>query len=142
MNDIEIHRPVAAEFPISSSYGMRTHPLTGERKLHGGIDFATPEGTPVVAALSGVIARAGWEDESNRKKGFGMRVWQRCGQVFICYAHLSQIDVYPGKQVAAGERIGITGNTGASSAPHLHLETRVGTISSKGVEFKLIEKTA
>lgn len=134
---------MAAEFPISSRYGVRIHPVTREiGKMHYGIDLATPVGTPVVAALSGVIARAGWENEEDHKQGFGLRIWQRCGNIFICYAHLSQMEVYAGYNVTAGERIGLTGNTGASSGPHLHLEVRENTILSKGVEFGFIEESA
>ena len=136
-----IHRPVAGEFKISSKYGPRTHPVTGEvGKMHYGIDFATPVGTPIVASLSGVIARAGWEDEMDKKKGFGLRIWQRCGNLFICYAHLSELVVPVGKNVTAGERIGLSGNTGGSSGPHLHLEVRQDKIAgSQGIDFKFIE---
>lgn len=137
----KLHRPVAAEFRISSPYGPRIHPVTGEvGKMHYGVDFATPVGTPVVAALSGVIARIGWEDETDHKKGFGLRVWQRCGDIFICYAHLSQVEVYSGYHITAGERIALTGNTGASSGAHLHVEVREASISgTKGIEFGFIE---
>jgi murein DD-endopeptidase MepM/ murein hydrolase activator NlpD len=138
---IKLHRPVAAEFKISSPYGPRIHPVTGETgKMHYGVDFATPSGTPIVAALSGIIARIGWEDENDHGKGFGLRVWQRCGDIFICYAHLSQVEVYAGYNVTAGERIGLTGNTGASSGSHCHVEVRKGGIAGfKGVEFEFIE---
>lgn len=131
---------MAAEFRVSSGYGPRVHPVTGQiGKMHHGIDIATPVGTPVVAALDGIIAKAGWENDEDHKQGFGFRVWQRCEQTFICYAHLSQIEVGVGYNMIAGERLGLTGNTGASSGPHLHLEVRKNTILSKGIEFGFIE---
>lgn len=143
MEKIKIHRPCAAQYPISSSYGERTHPVTGEKqKFHYGIDLAVPVGTPIVAALDGIIVKAGWENPDDHKQGFGYRVWQRTDQTFICYAHLSEIEVYVNYSVRAGERIGLSGNTGASSGPHLHLEVREGGISGKhGVDFEFIEKT-
>lgn len=139
---IRIHRPVAAEFEISSPYGERVHPVTGEKgKMHHGIDFACPVGTPVVASVTGRIVRAGWENPANPKQGFGLRVWQKDVErdIFIAYAHLNQLAVAEGDEITAGTRIGLSGNTGASSGPHLHHEARPGGIAGvKGIEVAYI----
>lgn len=139
----KIHRPVAAEFPISSPYGERVHPVTGQAgKMHYGIDFACPVGTPVVASVTGKIVLAGWEDEKDWKKGFGNRVWQKDADrdIFVVYAHLDKTEVKEGQEITAGTRVGLSGNTGGSSGPHLHHELRVGGIAGvKGSEFEYIE---
>ena len=134
---MKVYRPVAASFRISSPYGTRKDPVTGiESAMHYGIDFAVPVGTPVVAAADGKIFKVGWQDEKDQKAGFGMRVWQTsniAGQkVSIFYAHLSEFSVLDGQVISAGTRIGLSGNTGKSSGPHLHFEVRPE--GEKGVE--------
>ena len=126
---MKVYRPVAGEFKISSPYGTRIDPITKvEGAKHYGTDFATPVGTPVVAAYGGKIFKAGWQDEKDKKVGFGLRVWQTsvvAGQkVSIFYAHLSELSVLEGQTITAGTRIGLSGNTGKSSGPHLHFEVR------------------
>lgn len=142
MEKIKIHKPVASEFEISSPYGERTHPVTGELgKMHYGIDFKTPVGTPVVASITGKIVLAGWQDTGDYLKGFGLRVWQKDNEkdLFVVYGHLSEISVKEGEEVVAGTRIGLSGNTGASSGPHLHHECRIGGIAGvKGSDFSYI----
>jgi len=138
---MKLYRPVAAEYPISSQYGVRIDPITHEAgAMHYGIDFATPLGTPVVAAISGKIARAGWEDSKEPGKGFGMRIWQEFDGEYVVYAHLSGMTVHEGDLIVAGTRIGWTGNSGKSSGPHLHLEKRIGGIA--GVKGSPIEFVA
>lgn len=137
---MKVYRPVAAEIKISSPYGQRTDPVTGVKEaMHYGIDFATPVGTPVVAAYDGKIFKAGWQDEKDKKVGFGLRVWQTAkidGQsVAIFYAHLSELAVKDGQVVTAGTRVGLSGNTGKSSGPHLHFEVRPEGGKGIGVEF-------
>lgn len=138
---IKVYRPVAAEFKISSPYGKRVDPVTkAEGAMHYGTDFATPIGTPIVAAATGTIFKSGWQDEKDHSVGFGQRVWQTAtidGQkVGIFYAHLSDIEVKPGDTVTAGTRIGLSGNTGKSSGPHLHFEVRPD--GQKGVEVEFV----
>lgn len=142
MPSVKIYRPVAWEFEAGSPYGERTHPVTGEKgSFHYGLDIKTPIGTPVVASVTGPIVLAGWEDPGNHLKGFGRRVWQKdiLNDLFVCYAHLSEISVNKDEEITAGTRIGLSGNTGASSGPHCHIEVREGGIAGKkGVPFDFI----
>lgn len=134
MSNIKLYRPVAWEYEVSSSYGERIHPVTGEKgKMHYGVDLATTTGAPVVASVTGPIVLAGWEDPENKFKGFGLRIWQKdvLRDLFVCYAHLSELCVESGQDIVAGTRIALTGNTGASSGPHLHQECRIGGIAGK-----------
>ncbi len=138
---MKVHRPVRGDIKISSKYGKRTDPVTGaEGSFHYGTDFATPVGTPVVAMVDGKIFKAGWQDETDKKKGFGKRVWQSAkidGKNVACfYAHLSDIAVSEGEVVTAGTRVGLSGNTGKSSGPHLHVEIRPE--GEKGVEVEFL----
>ena len=104
---------------ISSNYGMRRHPIDGYRKMHRGVDFSAPTGTPVVAAGNGVI------DYVGRRGGYGKYVRIRHnGQYKTAYAHLSRYapSMAPGKRVKQGDVIGYVGSTGRSTGPHLHFE--------------------
>lgn len=136
---MKVFRPVAADIKISSKYGQRIDPVTKvPEAMHYGVDFATPVGTPVVAAVTGKVDRAGYQNEEDHSLGFGLRVRQianidgKLCQVY--YGHLSHVDVEPGQDVVAGTRIGLSGNTGKSSGPHLHFEVRPD--GSKGVEVE------
>src|SRR2546428_5249326 len=112
-------RPVRG-YPISSGFGMRLPPLLGCYRMHTGIDFAAPLGTPIRAAAAGRVLWASW------RGGYG-----RCiillhdGGVATLYGHCFEIFVYPGQKVKCGDPIGATGNTGLSTGPHLHFEIRV-----------------
>lgn len=107
---------------LSSSYGMRKHPISGYNKLHKGVDFAVPTGTPVLAAGSGRIEIAGWNGN------YGRYIRIRHNNTYqTAYAHLSGIakGVYGGAQVDQGQVIGFVGSTGRSTGPHLHYEILV-----------------
>lgn len=137
---MKVFKPVAAQYPISSKYGFRIDPVTKkEGQFHFGTDFAVPEGTPVVAALDGKIYKAGWQDEKDKEKGFGLRVFQTCivdGKHYqLFYGHLSEISVEEGQTITAGTRVGTSGNTGKSSGPHLHFEVRPEGSKGVSVEF-------
>lgn len=134
---MKVHRPVAAEIRISSPYGSRIDPVTKkEGAFHYGIDFATPVGTPVIASVEGKIEAAGWENAKDQKQGFGMRVRQVATidgrKCYVFYAHLSELSVKEGDVIQAGTRVGLSGNTGKSSGPHLHFEVR--PVGEKGVD--------
>lgn len=104
---------------ISSSFGMRQHPVLGFTHVHRGIDFAAPTGTPVVAASNGVVAAIG------QRGGYGRTVeLQHPGGTETLYAHLSAFapGLAPGQQVRQGQMIGRVGSTGRSTGPHLHYE--------------------
>jgi len=106
---------------------------------HGGYDFSCPTGTPVFAATSGKVGYAGWEDKKNYKKGFGtyLRIHSSNGHK-VYYGHLSKLLVNVNGNVYTGERIGLTGNTGRSTGPHLHFEVRTVRNQPIAVHFKLI----
>lgn len=102
---------------ISSSFGWRQDPLTGERAFHSGVDWASPVGTPVFAASNGVVLFIG--PASN----LGNMVEIRHGEHIVArYAHLQGIEVITGMPVVAGQRIARVGSTGRSTGSHLHFE--------------------
>ncbi|MDX6770233.1 MAG: M23 family metallopeptidase [Elusimicrobiota bacterium] len=105
---------------ISSRFGYRYHPVRKVRKLHEGLDIPKPYGTPVYAARSGRVIRAGWHD------GYGMVVDIRHSDGWTTrYGHMSKIHVKAGELVARGKTmIGRVGSTGISTGPHLHFEVR------------------
>ena len=109
----ELQPPVTA--PVTSGFGMRIHPITGEPRLHDGIDFGAPCGTPVRAAGAGSVTRVG------HAGGYGLRVEidHGAGRV-TSYSHLSSAAVTVGSSVAAGDAIATIGTTGTSTGCHLH----------------------
>lgn len=104
---------------VSSPYGMRRHPILGYSRMHRGIDFAAPRGTPVFAAGDGTV------DYVGRKGGYGryVRLRHRSGYS-TAYAHLSRYrkGLRRGKRVKQGQIIGYVGSSGRSTGPHLHYE--------------------
>jgi len=119
---------------VSSGYGMRRHPVLGYSKMHKGIDFAAPTGTPIYAAGEGTIQRAG------RFSSFGnyVRIRHR-GDLDTAYAHMSKIapGVKAGNRVKQGQIIGYVGTTGRSTGPHLHYEVFVSnkTVNPRSVNL-------
>lgn len=105
---------------VSSRFGMRFHPISGDRRAHLGVDFAATTGTPVRTVGDGRVRFAGWQG------GYGNVVFvdHSNGQTTV-YAHLSRIHVRVGQRLDKGDRIGAVGSTGASTGPHLHFEFRV-----------------
>ncbi len=112
--------PVAGDAFKSSGFGWRLHPILGSWLMHAGRDFAAPEGTPVVAALSGQVLTSGLAG------GYGVAIELEHADPLrrTLYGHLSEIYVRPGQQVRQGEVIGRVGSTGLSTGPHLHFELR------------------
>ncbi|MBX2818971.1 MAG: M23 family metallopeptidase [Rhodothermaceae bacterium] len=107
---------------ITSGFGMRFHPILRIRRMHAGIDFSLPTGTPIRATGDGVIKKAG----QNSGLGKYIEVHHPATGYITVYGHLSSIpdNIRVGKKVKRGEQIGLSGNTGLSSAPHLHYEVR------------------
>ncbi|WP_432664192.1 M23 family metallopeptidase [Wukongibacter baidiensis] len=104
-------------YTISSPYGMRTHPISGELKMHTGIDLADEEGTNVYPALPGIVEYTGFDD------GYGNQITIKHASNYITkYAHLKDINVIVGQSVSNTDVIGTVGNTGISTGPHLHFE--------------------
>lgn len=109
------------ETRITSSFGMRDHPVEEGTRLHGGVDLRASRGTAVDATADGVVEWAG----PNPGSGLGTMIKLVHNYGFTTtYAHLDEVDVRVGQYVREGEPIGRTGNTGLSAAPHLHYEVR------------------
>ena len=103
---------------MASGYGWRSDPFTKARKMHWGMDFTAPRGTPIYATGDGVVKRA-----DNRASGFGKHIRIDHGYGYLTiYAHLSKYNVKRGQKVKRGDLIGFVGSTGRSEAPHLHYE--------------------
>ena len=102
---------------LSSSYGERNDPFTGDREFHFGIDVSTPIGRPVVAPADGVALYA-----SKRGSYGNVIVLDHKFGMMTRYAHLSRFNVRAGTRVKRGDVIGYVGNTGRSNGPHLHYE--------------------
>ena len=104
---------------LSSRFGWRNISVAGNR-FHGGVDLAVDSGTPVVAAMDGVVARSGWVG------AYGYAIYIDHGDgLQTRYAHLSELLVAVGEVVRQGDTIARAGSTGASTGPHLHFEIRV-----------------
>lgn len=103
---------------LMSGFGHRIHPIYKTLRMHTGVDFTAPTGTPIYATGNGVVVRA-----YRNNHGYGRMVLIDHGYGYqTLYAHMSQIDVRQGQQVVRGEVIGLVGSTGISTAPHLHYE--------------------
>ncbi|MEO0223802.1 MAG: peptidoglycan DD-metalloendopeptidase family protein [candidate division WOR-3 bacterium] len=106
-------------YKITSYMGYRFHPILREYRLHHGVDYAAPYGTPVFSLGDGVVIYAGW------KGGYGNIVIIKHPKGYETrYAHLSKISVFVNQRVSAGQYIGNVGSTGLSTGPHLHFEMR------------------
>ena len=106
---------------VTSGFGMRLHPILGYTKMHTGIDFGAPTGTPVFAAGDGVVKEARWSG------GYGR--WleiQHNGPWATGYGHLSGWAVHEGERVRQGQVVGYVGSTGRATGPHLHYEVILG----------------
>lgn len=103
---------------LVSGFGMRFHPILQIRRMHTGIDFSSPTGTPVYATGDGVVV-----ESDGSGSGYGLSVKLNHGFGFeTLYAHLSKINVKAGQKVKRGDVIGLVGSTGLAQAPHLHYE--------------------
>jgi hypothetical protein len=106
---------------VTSRYGMRVHPVHGDTSFHGGIDLRSPRGAPVYATADAIVEYAARHHAS----GLGKMIILVHNYGFATtYGHLDKIKVGPGDFVRKGDVIGLVGNTGVSTAPHLHYEIR------------------
>ncbi|KAF4410156.1 peptidase M23 [Streptomyces sp. Ru87] len=115
--------PLAGDPPITSPYGMRFHPVLKVDKLHTGVDFGVPTGTPVRASGPGKVTFAGWN------AAYGNRVVISHGtmdgkQISTTYNHMSALGVSKGQNVNTGDSVGAVGSTGYSTGAHLHFEVQ------------------
>jgi murein DD-endopeptidase MepM/ murein hydrolase activator NlpD len=115
--------PLTNPVDITSIFGWRVHPITGEWRFHSGTDLGAPMGTPVLAAYSGRVSLA------EMMGGYGLSILldHNQGKQETRYGHLSQVFVKSGQWVQQGTVIGLVGSTGNSTGPHLHFETLQST---------------
>jgi len=104
---------------LTSTFGMRNSPFSGQRKMHEGVDIAARTGTPVIATADGIVAQA------ETAPGYGKLVVVDHGYGYkTYYGHNSKIFVRAGQRVTRGEKIAAVGNTGSSTGSHVHYEVR------------------
>lgn len=126
--------PLKSYTRVSSEYGWRKNPVSGVNKLHAGMDFAAPSGTPIYAAASGYVQVAGWSSG-----GYGNYVIIYHGKMSdgnsysTLYGHMRSVATSAGKYVKQGELIGYVGTTGNSTGNHLHLEVWKGGSKANAV---------
>lgn len=121
---------------MASGYGARRDPIYGTIKFHEGMDFSAPIGTPVYATADGKVTTASWQG------AYGNMVELNHGYNYTTrYAHLSKINVTPGQTVHRGDLIGLVGNTGKSTGPHLHYEVRYKGAPQNPVNYYFYDLT-
>lgn len=126
-------KPVPAGVPLSSAFGMRKHPILGVDKMHLGIDFPAPAGTPVLATATGRAERVYTFGDSS---SYGNHIVLQHDEVYeTLYAHLSRIVVESGQIVEEGDTIGYVGSTGRSTNDHLHYEVLENGVRVDPQEF-------
>ena len=109
--------------PITSGFGYRKHPFSGQKSFHCGLDIGAEIGTPVKAAGSGIVIFSGW------KGAYGnLLVLQHSNNYITVYAHNSKHLVKSGEKVKKGQKIALSGKTGAVTGAHLHFEIRKGIV--------------
>ncbi|CAI8387115.1 MAG: Lysostaphin [Acidimicrobiales bacterium AG-410-I20] len=114
----------------SRDFGVHVHPIFGTERMHNGVDIGCVMDQPIWAAKAGSVISAGW------RNGYGNTVMiEHDGGIVTVYAHLNQVLVSSGHSVNIGELIGKCGSTGWSTGPHLHFETRVGSVPHDPVIF-------
>lgn len=129
LSEIDLYRIAAERTPFAvpvtgvtrtSGFGSRRDPMTGRGRMHNGVDWAGPRGTPIRATADGVVTHA------SRQSGFGNLVTiEHAFGIETYYAHMSSINVRVGQRVSRGDRVGGMGTTGRSTGVHLHYEIRV-----------------
>ena len=106
---------------LLSGFGRRIHPVYKVPRMHYGIDFTAPHGTPIQATGAGTVVRV-----ENKRTGYGRNVIIDHGYGYkTLYGHMHRIDVQVGDKVTRGQQIGLVGNTGTSTAPHCHYEVHL-----------------
>ncbi len=115
---------------ITSRYGYRTNPISGNYGLHTGLDIAAAEGTAIVAAYNGIIEDTGYGD----KRGNYVLMLHSDGKQTL-YCHCSEVLVDEGTVIRAGEAIALVGSTGWSTGPHLHFEIRIDGKSTDPLKY-------
>ena len=109
---------------VTSYYGYRVHPISGEKNYHKAVDIGMPQGTEILAGHDGVVTQAGGSRQLRADRGAGGRHGGR-RTLTTKYAHCSELLVSAGQEVKQGDVIAKVGSTGDSTGPHLHLEVLV-----------------
>lgn len=109
---------------ITSEFGTRTHPISGDLRFHAGIDIAAPTGTNIYSAFDGEIIEA----EYDQWNGNYLKI-QHENKITTVYCHCEKLNVKKGQKIRAGEVVATVGSTGSSTGPHLHFELRINNIS-------------
>lgn len=126
--------PLPIAGTITSQFGHRVDPITGEVSSHTGTDIACAEGTPILAAADGTVTVANGLDNWGGSYGYYIQI-DHGGGLETLYAHCSSICVTTGQQVQAGQVIGYVGHTGRVTGNHLHLEVRIGGVRKNAMDF-------
>lgn len=126
--------PLPQDFTITSHFGYRKDPFTGEITYHSGTDITAPESTPILAAAAGTVTIANGIDPWGGSYGYHIKIDHGDGLETL-YAHCSAICVTVGQQVQQGEVIGYVGSTGNSTGDHLHFEVRVDGERTDAMSF-------
>ena len=126
--------PLPVAGTITSQFGHRVDPITGEVSSHTGTDIACAEGTPILAAADGTVTVANGLDNWGGSYGYYIQI-DHGGGLETLYAHCSSICVTTGQQVQAGQVIGYVGHTGRVTGNHLHLEVRIGGVRKNAMDF-------
>ena len=126
--------PLPVAGTITSQFGYRVDPITGEVSSHTGTDIACAEGTPILAAADGTVTVANGLDSWGGSYGYYIQI-DHGGGLETLYAHCSSICVTTGQQVQAGEVIGYVGHTGRATGSHLHLEVWVDRSRKDAMSF-------
>lgn len=121
---------------MASGYGARRDPVYGTMKFHEGMDFSAPVGTPVYATADGTVKTSSWQSSYGNliEIDHGFNYTTR-------YAHLSKMIAKPGQKVSRGDLIGLVGNTGKSTGPHLHYEVRYRGAPQNPVNYYFYDLT-
>ena len=135
--------PLPGDFSITSPFGYRTDPITGESSFHDGVDIAAPEGTAVLAAADGVVVTANRTDSWGGSYGYYVTI-QHDETYETLYAHCSEVLVKAGQEVEQGDVVALVGSTGNSTGDHLHFEVREGgsKVDPMGFFTRFAETTA
>jgi murein DD-endopeptidase MepM/ murein hydrolase activator NlpD len=117
---------------VTSGFGPRLSPFTGQPAMHRGVDISVPENTPFVAPANGVVTLARWDG------GLGNAIKIDHGYGYqTVYGHLNKILVRHGQRVKRGDVIGLVGNTGLSTGPHLHYQVSVNSAPANPLRYVL-----
>ena len=126
--------PLLVARTITSQFGHRVDPITGEISSHTSTDIACAEGTPILAAADGVVTVANGLDNWGGSYGYYIQI-DHGGGLETLYAHCSSICVTTGQQVQAGQVIGYVGHTGRATGSHLHFEIHINKIRKDAMSY-------